>query len=209
LDDRFQVILKRWQCIETNKVGGLLVENNERQRKTFRERFLNRKTLIIIAALIIVVGAGGAAALVKASDYPAFCNTCHIMKSYYTSWHDSNLLANQHAEADVECHDCHQATIATQAHEGIAYITGNYKTPLEKRQFSRDFCLKCHSESGGATTFEQAKAATNFEESNPHDSHNGEQDCTLCHNMHRQSEVMCAQCHHFDWMNDLDESWAK
>jgi hypothetical protein len=53
------------------------------------------------------------------------------------------------------------------------------------------------------------KAKTNFKESNPHDSHNGEQDCNVCHSMHGKSKVMCSQCHQFSWMNDLDASWNK
>lgn len=186
------------------------MENNDSGQKTFRERFLNKKVLIILVAFLIIVGAGAGVAVEKASDNPAFCQLCHIMKPYYQSWYASSLLANKHAQAGVTCHQCHESSIAIQTQEGIKFITGDYKTPLDKRNFgTRDFCLKCHSKSGGAEPFEQVKTKTNLEESNPHDSHNGEQNCNLCHSMHRQSKVMCAQCHQFSWMDKLDESWAK
>jgi cytochrome c nitrite reductase small subunit len=189
------------------------MKNQDNPPRSFRERFLNKKVILMVLALVLVLGAGTGAALVKASDNPAFYNVCHVMKPYYTSWHDSNLLAHQHAAAGVECHDCHESSIAIQASEGLKYITGNYKEPLEKRNFRQALCLQCHSETGTGTprgtSFTTAKANTNFTESNPHDSHNGQQECNLCHSMHRQSDVMCAQCHSFDWFDQLDDSWKK
>ncbi|NLU50222.1 MAG: cytochrome c3 [Syntrophomonadaceae bacterium] len=179
------------------------MEQNDRSRRGILKKVFNKRVLLIIAALVIVIGAGAGVGLVKASDNPAFCSTCHIMKPYYESWKDSNLLAKKHADEDVKCHDCHEASLSTQVNEGVKYITGDYQTPLEKREFSRDFCLECHDD------FASIKAKTNFAEANPHDSHNGEQECNLCHSMHQQSKVMCAECHVFSWIDELDESWAK
>ncbi len=170
----------------------------------FRKRFLNKKALLIMVLVIVVVGAGGGIYIVKASDNPAFCTTCHIMQPYYDSYHGSDLLANKHAEADLVCHDCHESSISIQAEEGWAFITGNYTIPLEKLEVSRDFCLECHDDFDTAV-----KAATNFEESNPHDSHNGEMECNVCHSMHQPSEVLCSQCHIFDWIDELGDGWEK
>jgi Nitrate/TMAO reductases, membrane-bound tetraheme cytochrome c subunit len=175
-----------------------------------RKKLFTKKVLFIIIAAILVIGTGAGIGLVKASDSPAFCTACHIMQPYYQSWQSSDLLANKHAAAGVTCHQCHESSISIQAEEGLKFVTGDYKTPLDKREFgTREFCLKCHSDSGGATTFEEAQTKTNFGESNPHDSHNGEQDCNLCHNMHQQSQVMCAECHTFNWMKNLDGSWKQ
>lgn len=179
------------------------MKNANQPRSNMRSRLASRKVLLIIAVMAIILGAGGGAALLKASDNPAFCSTCHIMKPYYQSWQQSNLLAHKHAAANVECHDCHEPSIATQMEEGVKYVTGNYQTPLEKRVFEKDFCLECHDD------FEQIKAATNFEEGNPHDSHNGEQDCSVCHSMHQPSNAQCAQCHFFTWVHELDDSWTQ
>jgi len=93
-------------------------------------------------------------------------------------------------------------------------VTGDYKNPLDKREFgTQDYCLNCHSDSGTGTPqgtiFGEAKSNTMFTESNPHDSHNGEQNCNLCHSMHQQSTVMCLECHQFGWIDELDGSWNK
>lgn len=181
-------------------------ENGEQKGKK------TKKIILIIIAALIIIGGGTGVGVLKASEKPAFCAACHNMKPYYTSWNDSNLLANKHAKANVTCHECHQESIPAKMNEGVKYITGNYKTPLDKRNFgTREMCLKCHSSSGTGSpkgeTFETAQTKTAFDESNPHDSHNGEQDCNLCHSMHQKSEVMCSQCHQFNWMSDLDESW--
>lgn len=186
------------------------MENNGEQTKRGWQKIFNKKVILISLILVLVVGAGAGIGLVKASDSPAFCTACHIMQPYYDSWHSSDLLANKHAAAGVTCHQCHESSISIQAEEGIKFVTGDYKIPLDKREIgTEEFCLKCHSESGGATTFEEAKTQTNFEESNPHDSHNGELDCNKCHNMHQPSKVMCSECHTFNWMKDLDGSWNK
>lgn len=165
-------------------------------------KILNKKTVLIMLAVVLLTGAGMAAYILQASDNPAFCTSCHIMDSYYRSWEDSSLLAHKHSLENVACHDCHQATLSEQVHEAITYATGSYATPLEKREFSKDFCLECHDD------FEAVKAATEFEESNPHDSHNGEQECNVCHSMHQPSKVMCSECHVFGWIDELDESWS-
>lgn len=182
----------------------------ENHTKHEGRKIFNKKVVLISILVVLIIGAGAGVGLVKASDNPVFCSTCHIMQPYYQSWQNSDLLANKHAAAGITCHQCHESSISIQAEEGLKFVTGDYKTPLDKREFgTREFCLKCHSDAGGATTFAEAQAQTNFEESNPHDSHNGEQDCNLCHNMHQQSQVMCTQCHSFDWMKNLDGSWKK
>lgn len=167
------------------------------------KHFFSKKKILLAAAIVLLAGTAGGLFLVKAGDNPAFCSSCHIMKPYYESWHDSNLLAQKHADAGVTCHDCHEASVATQAEEGIKYITGSYKNPLDKRTFSKQMCLDCHDD------FAEIQAKTNFEESNPHDSHNGNQECNVCHSMHQESELMCSQCHVFTWSLELDDSWRQ
>jgi len=171
------------------------------QPKSFKNKFLNKKMLMIVLIACIILGGGGFVGVQKASDNPAFCTLCHNMQSYYDSWNDSKLLANKHAAAGVNCHDCHESSISIQAEEGLKYVNNNYETPLEKRQFAtEEFCTRCHD-------LESVKAKTNFAESNPHDNHNGEMECYTCHNMHQESKVFCQQCHSFSWYNDLPDYW--
>ena len=189
------------------------MEKNEEQSKRGWQKIFNKKVILISLILTLVVGAGAGVGLVKASDNPAFCTACHIMKPYYESWQNSSLLANKHSTAGVTCHQCHESSISIQAEEGLKFVTGDYKTPLDKREFTSEFCLRCHSEAGTGTpkgiTFDEATIKTNFGESNPHDSHNGELECNTCHSMHQPSKAMCSECHVFSWINELDESWNK
>ncbi|MGE5545013.1 MAG: cytochrome c3 family protein [Bacillota bacterium] len=165
-------------------------------------RSFSRKTVLLVAALVVFIGAATTAVLLQASEKPSFCATCHVIQPYYESWKTGNLLAAKHGEAEIKCLDCHQQSIPEKIHEGVAFVTGNYEKPLKERDFSMADCLACHTED-----WEKTVAATNFESSNPHDSHLGEIECHLCHKMHRESQVYCAQCHEFDWFKNLDQSW--
>lgn len=167
-----------------------------------RNYFFKKKSFIIIAALLLVVGAATAAILLRVSKNPSFCSSCHIIKPYYQSWKEGPLLAAKHAEKGVKCLDCHQQGIPEKVREGVLYVSGNYETPLKERSFKKDECLKCHQDN-----WAKVVDSTEFEMSNPHDNHLGEIDCSLCHKMHRESEVYCLQCHDFDWVKELDEDW--
>ncbi|MDH7576889.1 MAG: cytochrome c3 family protein [Bacillota bacterium] len=171
--------------------------NEVRKKGLFRP-----KVVLVVLAALLVAGAGAGAILLQASKKPGFCASCHIIKPYYQSWEEGALLAARHAEADAACLDCHHQGTSEKLKEGLSYLTGNYENPLKERDFSQEECLKCHEDD-----FERAVAATNFDSSNPHDSHLADLKCHLCHKMHRQSEVYCAQCHDFDWFEKLDEGW--
>lgn len=177
-----------------------------------RKKLLSRKTILIIIVIAVLIVAGTGVGLLKASEKPDFCAKCHNMEPYYASWNDSNLLANGHEQAGVTCHDCHQESLFAKMNEGLKYITGDYQIPMEKHNFgTKEMCFQCHSSAGTGSpkgdTFDTATSKTAFEEGNPHANHNGVLDCNECHNMHRQSEVMCVECHEFSWYNDLDSSW--
>ena len=181
--------------------------NNDTKRTSFREKYLNKKIILMVIGIGIVIGGITAGALLKASENPSFCGTCHIIRPYYESWNEGVLLDHKHAQENIECLDCHHRSIPEKAMEGLNFVTGNYYMPLEGPPGDRAMCLDCHSETGEGTSWEEIKAATDFTESNPHDSHNGEQDCNLCHSMHSKSKPMCADCHIFRWMDELDENW--
>lgn len=179
------------------------MNENGRPARAESKGILGKRALLAIGALAVILMVGVPVLLLKASEKPSFCASCHIIKPYYDTWNGSILLAGKHAEAEINCQDCHESSISKKAEEGFKYITGDYQTPLEKRDFTMDFCLQCHDD------FDSIIAKTNFEESNPHDSHNGELECSTCHSMHQQSRVMCSECHSFGWMRELDDSWAQ
>ncbi|KUK32129.1 MAG: Fumarate reductase, NapC/NirT cytochrome c subunit [Thermoanaerobacterales bacterium 50_218] len=176
--------------------------HNGQTNEVRKKAFFRPKVLLGVLAALVVVAAVAGGVLFQASKKPSFCATCHIIEPYYNSWKGGDLLAAKHAEAGVDCLDCHHKSTVAKIGEGINYLTGNYENPLKERDFSMEECLSCHKDD-----FAEAVAATDFGESNPHDSHLGEIECHLCHKMHRQSEVYCAQCHDFSWYKDLDKSW--
>lgn len=179
------------------------------KNKSIKKRLFNKKVFLMFIIGLTIIGVGASGALLKASNNPAFCGTCHIMKPYYESWSDKSLhlLANKHENEDIDCHECHKPNLVTQMNEGFLFITGRYQNPLEKREFTKDFCFDCHATGGSATSWEETILATEYEESNPHDSHHGELECYICHNMHQPSNIFCADCHIFNWIDDLGENW--
>lgn len=176
-----------------------------------KKKFFTKKKVLIGIGLLIVVMFGSGFAVLKASENPSFCGFCHNMDSYLASYEEGSLLAKKHADEDIGCQDCHEETLGKKIKKGVKFVTGNYETPMEKRDFgTMEFCLDCHNDPEKVEKdFETVKAETVFEDgSNPHENHNGDLDCNVCHNMHQKSEVLCQDCHFRPWVSDLDEeSW--
>jgi len=141
----------------------------------------------IAAVVVIVAGVAGW----NYHEQPQFCATCHIMQLYLESWESPPLLAYAHAEENVTCLECHEPTIQQQMDEGIKFVKNDYENPLEEREFDQEWCLRCHEHG----SYEELIQRTEELELNPHDSHYGEMECSICHKVHRGSEDYCAQCH--------------
>jgi len=150
-----------------------------------------RKTWIILGAVLaaLLVLIGGAWIY---HEQPQFCATCHIMQPYLDSWTETGYLARAHGEADVDCLTCHVATIEQQVDELVKFVSNDYETPLQEREFGDEWCLRCHEHG----SYAQVAQLTANLDPNPHeDSHFGQLQCTACHNTHRASEDYCGQCH--------------
>lgn len=121
------------------------------------------------------------------------CNTCHNIRPYVTSYFESEYMDNAHNQANVGCKECHHATIKEMARELFAYIGGDYQDPMRETEMANEDCLTCHR------SYESVREQTDHLVPNPHDSpHDPNLACTTCHNAHRPSELLCAQCHQFD-----------
>ena len=157
-------------------------------------------SLVVVAVVAVLVLAGVGGGFWYYHEQPEFCgDMCHLMVPYYESWSEPGLQANYHAEADVECLDCHEATIEQQVKELVANVTGNYEDPLAERKLPKEECLACHDHD----SYPELAEATSDWDHNPHDSHYGEMECSICHNMHRPSELYCTQCHSVE----VPEGW--
>lgn len=178
--------------------------------------------IIILTVVIVVVLLFGGVGVVYATqhDNPEFCNAiCHTpMDPYVASYMDGTsvnaaqadlqyplgVTNHKNSDQDIVCLTCHTDGIDTQIQEGLAWISGNYTLPLkltltvkepgEHQRSGIEMCLRpeCHE---GIGSLDDLKKSTADLKRNVHDSHNGDQDCTTCHQQHEQSVVMCTQCH--------------
>jgi len=97
------------------------------------------------------------------------------MKSIVTSWVRSGYTDSLHGKANVFCGGCHGSEI-----------------PKEGDTVANRRCLACH---GPAEKLATRSAPGDFPDRNPHKSHLGEIDCTVCHKGHAESKVYCLDCH--------------
>ena len=77
------------------------------------------------------------------------------------------LLADKHEAAGISCSDCH-----TEDPPADAVAT--------------DTCMTCHEDY-------QELAASYLD---PHNAHISYSNCSDCHHVHRESEMICQGCHH-------------
>lgn len=116
----------------------------------------------------------------------AHCADCHASK--VKSMADTTLLASKHAAAGNKCLDCHDAADLQTVHENVIATTPG----VTKKKYPQAHCLKCH---GSYTAIiELTKGRTRL---NPHDSHYGEVECIICHNVHtaKSPDAFCVSCH--------------
>lgn len=164
--------------------------------------FIKRKPLIFAVAIIVLIGLAAFTMKEAEGNASLACAPCHVMEPYVEGYHSGDLLAHRHAQANVNCIDCHDNTLADKIEETWQYTTDDFDDPPEKRKFDNSMCLKCHK-------LDDIKAKTNYGHENPHDSHIGSLVCSDCHKMHIKSKTTCSECHNFDFMKELPPEWEK
>ena len=85
----------------------------------------------------------------------------------------TNTISGKHLEQDLSCADCH-----------------NTDTPEKRPPVSS--CYGCHGE------YPDVAELTADMEMNPHNSHQGEIRCTLCHTSHKPPVLYCNECHSYE-----------
>jgi len=152
------------------------------------------KIVIALILLVIMIPTMGVVWAKDSSQNPEYCANCH--GDYYTSWSETtHSLDYKHGEMSISCQTCHDRTVTESMEELVSYANDDYTFPLRERKLPKEECFKCHG------SFEEiipltAPKVTGLER-NPHDSHKGELECGICHNMHRDSVDACSECHDF------------
>lgn len=101
--------------------------------------------------------------------------TLDALKDITRDWANGSNLDALHAKRGLSCASCHGA-----------------KLPQLDDKPSTDRCLACHG------SYEALAAKTPGQDHvsrNPHKSHLGEINCTVCHKAHQASETYCLDCH--------------
>ncbi len=164
-------------------------ENLPTEKKKF-----NWLKFSVIANIVLVFGVGFAlvamAILNQSDTNPQFCATCHNMEAYVSSYTTGSTLDSIHAEAGVQCKQCHSDyNIAAEIESGIKFITGNYDKDMPKRKFDDQVCTQCH------ISMEYMAEQTDYLRRNPHASHWPDLKCRSCHISHGEQVDYCSECH--------------
>lgn len=97
-----------------------------------------------------------------------------LLKEMFASAVQSDSLDARHFAKDISCATCHGKDI------------------LGEGTMENSKCLGCH---GPLDALIVKTAPRDFPDRNPHQSHLGEINCTVCHVGHAQSKVYCLECH--------------
>lgn len=147
-------------------------------------------TANIILLAVIVLGLSGMAIIHESDTNPEFCGTCHIMDPYVESYLTSHTLDSVHADAGVQCKECHSDyDIPAEIKSGINFITGNYDKDFPRRKFEDTVCTQCH------ISMDYVADQTDYLMRNPHRSHNPGLPCRTCHISHGEQVDYCSTCH--------------
>ena len=98
-----------------------------------------------------------------------------LIQRIFESWSRSAFLDALHADRDISCTSCH-----------------GDKLPTSSKTVGSDRCLACH---GSYADLASQTTRDQFPNRNPHKSHLGEIDCSVCHQVHGTSKVYCLRCH--------------
>lgn len=159
--------------------------------KKVKKKKSKKKIGVLVGAVVLVLAIAGIGGAIW-HEQPSFCNAiCHSpMDAYVEGYYEGDDLARIHMEAEISCLDCHESTLAQQVSEGVAWVTGNFKTkPDMMVDFDNGQCLKCHI----SEEFQAAK--TDFLKINPHSDAHQVLKCTDCHKSHRDQVDYCSTCH--------------
>jgi len=96
------------------------------------------------------------------------------IRKVFTSWASSKYLDAHHGRKNVTCAGCHE------------------KLPETGDSVENDRCLACH---GTMEKLVKKTAPKDFPDRNPHESHLGTINCTVCHKAHAASKTYCLDCH--------------
>ncbi len=149
---------------------------------------MTRRNQVIILIVILVIAIPSLYIFDYTQNNPKFCTSCHLMNSAYDSWQAS-------AMHDLNCHDCHEATMAESMQHVYDVLTKNPDKVTKPVVIENSMCETCH-----ASNDPQWLQVVNTAGHKVHTyGSNHTAECTECHglNLHvfEPPEETCLQCH--------------
>ena len=158
--------------------------------ENFKRAVLKYRVAVGVLGLLLLGAIGLASAHLY--DYtehdPTFCVSCHVMNDAFSSWETS-------IHKNVECHDCHYATILERNQMLLTTLFKNpeqvTERPHEKIIVPSSMCIKCHWEGEAAKISDSTGHALHW--------FKGSIECTSCHaiRLHKfePEQKLCLNCH--------------
>lgn len=100
---------------------------------------------------------------------------CQRIRNIFKDVERKRYLRSHHAGQEVSCADCHGDEL-----------------PELGAEPDTDVCLTCHKGYAALTENTESRMVP---EQNPHQSHLGAIDCSVCHHAHAASRSYCLECH--------------
>ncbi|MBI4376172.1 MAG: NapC/NirT family cytochrome c [Elusimicrobia bacterium] len=147
-----------------------------------------RKLLLLLGGLGLLLALGGTGGLVKYSESPKFCSSCHIMLPYYDAWKTSK-------HKDVACVECHYPPgmnkhVLWKKFQNLSQVAKYVTRTYSSKPFAEiedNSCLRsgCHSQQllQGLVQSKTTKMPVRFDHQ-PHLS-----------DLRRGRQLRCASCH--------------
>ena len=139
------------------------------------------------------------------------------MQTYADSLNAPDMLASAHATEGIDCIDCHDYGAEEQLRDTIAYLQNDYQEPFARARYPmEETCLGCHEHGSYeqlawrttdlGVTDPQAKG----HDANPHQPpHYTNLECNSCHRVHRESTLLCWECHTYQFDSPYFEPEAE
>lgn len=102
--------------------------------------------------------------------FTAFIMASTIFIASFSIAQEDHPITDKHKDIGLTCENCHE-------------------TSSPENRPAMAVCIECHK------SYETIKELTKNLKPNPHDSHQGDLRCTLCHSAHGNDKLYCNECH--------------
>jgi len=162
---------------------------------------MNRRNQVLLILVLLVIAVPSIFIFDYTQNDPRFCTTCHVMNEAYDTWEVS-------AMHDLNCHDCHEASMAESMQHVYDVLTKNPQEVTKLVEIENEMCETCHTSNDP-----QWLQVVNTAGHNVHVFGNDDHaDCIECHGMElhvfRPPHEPCLECHEPDRVHASESMFA-